>query len=206
MRATRTNGTTSMASPRPKGPRPISLAAQRGRLAARYPDGQTWLTPTRLVWKGRLTPTDYSATYELVVDHQRAKDPIVYVAKPRLRLVGSKPLEHVYSWNTLCLFLGHRQWHPGTPIADALIPWATEWLLFYEVWLATDGQWHGNGVHPPDIPPNRLERRRQQQDREAKLKRLRGALRIAYGSDPNLDELLYNARLTPATAKPAEAA
>ena len=32
-------------------------------------------------------------------------------------------------------------------IADTIVPWACEWLLHYEIWLAT-GEWHGGGEHP----------------------------------------------------------
>lgn len=30
---------------------------------------------------------------------------------------------------------------------ETVIPWTSEWLLHYEVWLAT-GDWHGRGEHP----------------------------------------------------------
>jgi len=32
-------------------------------------------------------------------------------------------------------------------IADTIIAWASEWLFFYELWLAT-GEWHGGGHDP----------------------------------------------------------
>ena len=35
------------------------------------------------------------------------------------------------------------------PIADTIIPWTSEWLFFYELWLATGGEWLGEGEHPP---------------------------------------------------------
>lgn len=28
-----------------------------------------------------------------------------------------------------------------------IIPWTSEWLFNYEVWLAT-GEWRGGGMHP----------------------------------------------------------
>ena len=30
-------------------------------------------------------------------------------------------------------------------IATTTVPWAAEWLLHYELWLATDGTWCGGG-------------------------------------------------------------
>ncbi|MDY0295864.1 MAG: hypothetical protein RB296_00975 [Acidobacteriota bacterium] len=31
-------------------------------------------------------------------------------------------------------------------IAKTIVPWASEWLIFYELWLAT-GEWLGGGIH-----------------------------------------------------------
>jgi hypothetical protein len=32
-------------------------------------------------------------------------------------------------------------------LAKAIVPWTSEWLLHYEIWLAT-GDWRGSGIHP----------------------------------------------------------
>jgi hypothetical protein len=124
-----------MGSLPPDASSPISLAAQQGHLLRRYPASRVVRRRERLVWSGTLTPADYTATYELLIDHQIGKPPLVYVVRPRLRLVNGQGLPHVYPLNTLCLFLGHREWHESIPIADTLVPWASEWLLFYELWL-----------------------------------------------------------------------
>jgi hypothetical protein len=72
----------------------------------------------------------------------------LYVKLRWLWLPPRRALPHVYPLNTLCLFLGNREWHESIPIADTLVPWASEWLLYYELWLAT-GEWLGGGEHPP---------------------------------------------------------
>ena len=150
-----------------------------------------------MVWLGELSPAEYADTYEVIIDHERGLSPVVYVARPRLQLVNNLPLEHVYSWNTLCLYLGGRQWNPGIPIADTLVPWTSEWLFFYELWLSTGGEWLGEGVHPAEGAGSRSGRRHYAASREKKLNRLIRALRIAYGPMADVDELLYNARLKP---------
>jgi hypothetical protein len=33
-------------------------------------------------------------------------------------------------------------------IVDTTIPWTSEWLINYEIWLPT-GDWHGGGEWPP---------------------------------------------------------
>jgi len=197
MSATLTDRTGSMGSLPPDAPPPISLPAQQGHLLRRYPNSRVVRRRERLLWSGTLTPAEYTATYELLIDHQIGKPPLVYVVRPRLRLVDGQGLPHVYLLNTLCLFLGNREWHQSIPIADTLVPWASEWLLFYELWLATGGKWLGEGEHSPPGPVNRHARRRHSREDTTKLTRLTTALRLVYGLPADLEELLFNARLTP---------
>jgi hypothetical protein len=43
--------------------------------------------------------------------------------------------------DSLCLY--YNEFSPARNLfADTLVPWASEWLLHYELWLAT-GAWHG---------------------------------------------------------------
>jgi len=151
---------------------------------------------------GALTPAEYTATYELLIDHQIGKPPLVYVARPRLQLVEGQALPHVYSLNTLCLFLGNHEWHESLPIADTLVPWASEWLLFYELWLASGGKWFGEGEHPPRGPVNRYARRRSGQQDGSRLTRLASALQLTYGAYADLEDLLFNAKLRPNRSSP----
>jgi hypothetical protein len=184
-----------MGSPIPEASPPISLATQCGHLRRRYPNGRIVRGRERLVWSGALTPAEYSTTYELLIDHQIGKSPMVYVARPRLRLVDGQDLPHVYPLNTLCLFLGNREWRESIPIADTLVPWTSEWLFFYELWLANGGEWLGEGEHPPPGAMNRHARRRSGRHDGSRLKRLTSALRLVYGGHVDLDELLFNSKL-----------
>ena len=46
----------------------------------------------------------------------------------------------------LCLHMPYECNHTAM-IADTIIPWTQEWLLHYEIWLAT-GEWCGGGQEP----------------------------------------------------------
>lgn len=163
-------------------------------MKARYPDGTVDRCGERLHWLGQVTPTEYSATYDLVLDHQIGMPVLAYVSRPRLQLVGSQALPHVYSMNTLCLFVGNREWNESRPVAG-LIPWVSEWLLYYELWLATGGEWLGGGVHPLPRPVSRRTQRESHKDLVARRTRLMSALRHLYGRHADIDELLFNSRL-----------
>ena len=184
-----------MGSPKPKASRPLNLVAQQGLLRRSYPGSRILRGRENLVWSGKLTPTEYTATYDVLIDHHIGKSPLVYVIRPRLQLIKRQALPHVYPLNTLCLFLGNREWHSGIPIATTLVPWASEWLFFYELWLATGGQWLGEGEHPPPGPANRHARRSQVHQDASDLMRLSSALRRVYGRWADIEELLYNANL-----------
>jgi hypothetical protein len=61
---------------------------------------------------------------------------------------GRKP-PHLYKGDFLCLYLPNSgEWNGQMFLARTIIPWTSEWLLHYEIWLAT-GEWHGGGIHPP---------------------------------------------------------
>jgi hypothetical protein len=54
----------------------------------------------------------------------------------------------MYDQERLCLYRPHRrEWTPAMMIANTIIPWISEWLYFYELWLVT-GEWLGGGEHP----------------------------------------------------------
>lgn len=185
-----------MAAPRSRAPRAIPLIHQRLALARRYPESKVFLTRHELVWSGRLNPTEYSKTYEVVISHNLHLAPLVYVARPRLEAVTGKRLPHVFALNTLCLHTLSRSWIASRLVADTLVPWASEWLFFYELWLATGGEWFGEGVHPAAglRDSRKPSREKAEESRHQRLLRLTEALRIVYDPKTNeeLDELLFN--------------
>jgi hypothetical protein len=100
-----------------------------------------------LVWAIPLQPTPISVTYRVVVDYQAGQQPHLYVAEPELAVRPGEELPHTYKENgSLCLYFGQTEFSARRDfIADVLIPWASEWLLHYELWLVT-GQWCGGGI------------------------------------------------------------
>lgn len=57
-------------------------------------------------------------------------------------------LPRFHTASALCLYdPDGGQWDPRMLIADTTIPWAADWLKFYEFWLY-DGIWRGKSVGP----------------------------------------------------------
>lgn len=94
-----------------------------------------------------LHPTPVSRRYTVKITHQPPFDPDVEVLAPALRLhPDAKGLPHVYPGNRLCLY-EPGEWKSNMPLANTVLPWTTEWLYYYEIWLAT-GEWTGGGDWP----------------------------------------------------------
>jgi hypothetical protein len=73
--------------------------------------------------------------------------PAVTVVNPSLERRPDAPtLPHTYGDTELCLYFPG-EWHPWMLIAYTTVPWCSEWLFYYELWLAT-GDWLGGGHEP----------------------------------------------------------
>lgn len=132
---------------------PLNLALQAARIKAVFPDSEIKVDQKELVWKCEICPSPLSETYSIKMVYHKGKHPNVFVIDPILNFFsGEKKLPHVYStpkqW--LCLYPRKaKQWDFHMPIIDTVIPWISEWLLHYELWLGT-GVWHGGGIHNDD--------------------------------------------------------
>ena len=58
----------------------------------------------------------------------------------------------------MCLWLPKaREWSAQMRLDETYLPWAAEWLDYFEEWLVTD-EWSGGGTHP-EMKPRRWARR-----------------------------------------------
>lgn len=101
----------------------------------------------RLSWSGELQPSPLSDIYTVRITYatgQRA--PSVTVLRPELGGAAVESLPHVYTHDHLCLCYPW-QWTDDKLISRTIVPWASEWLVHYEIWKAT-GTWRGGGHEP----------------------------------------------------------
>lgn len=112
-------------------------------------------------WTGILQPTPASDRYTVKIQYSLSDVPNVWVISPQLleRPTGEK-IPHVYGGNRLCLYLpGSGEWERTKLIAETIVPWASLWLYYYELWHAT-GEWLGGGIHPDvsTLRPKKLKK------------------------------------------------
>ncbi len=118
------------------------------------------------VWEGPLKPASKTYTVRIVYFPRTRFDGwrlgnkyvTVHVVDPLIgaeMLTSEKLLPHIY-WNerdparsALRLWdPAEMFWTPEMPIATTIIPWTSEWLLFFEYWQIS-GEFLGPGRHPP---------------------------------------------------------
>ncbi|WP_418513171.1 hypothetical protein [Corallibacter sp.] len=95
-----------------------------------------------------LQPTPLSEKYDVKIEYIKNCIVKVYVVNRVLKIAENrKKLPHVYSTERqqLCLFSpSKKEWDSKMYISDTIIPWASEWLYYYELWIPK-GKWYGGG-------------------------------------------------------------
>lgn len=126
---------------------PNNLARQAFGLRAKFPNARTKLTPTSFSWTATLQPHLASRIYTVRITVSQRGYPRVEVLEPALEARPGESIPHRFGDGSLCLHL-EDEWKTAMLMVDTTVPWTCEWLLNYEIWLAT-GVWYGGGEWPP---------------------------------------------------------
>jgi hypothetical protein len=142
----------------------LTMEEQDRTIRSRFPGFRTeFIAAWGAQWTGELTPDSQRYRIQLRfipggeigrVALSLAWPEVDLLDPPASRRSGApdEPVPHTYGEGPpakLCLWLpGTDEWSPAMPLAETIVPWASEWLFFYELWHAT-GIWYGCGVHPP---------------------------------------------------------
>jgi hypothetical protein len=132
---------------RPPRRRALNPAKQALALSREFPGSRLELRRGTLVWTGELQPTEISRSYRVRITLGNDRIPRVRVISPVLETRPGESLPHVYRDDTLCLYTAG-EWDSSMLLAWTIVPWTTEWLINYEIWLAA-GEWYGGGEWPP---------------------------------------------------------
>jgi hypothetical protein len=126
--------------------RAVNLTKQMLAIAAVVRDARGRVQGGQLDCELRLQPTPASCVYTVRLAYRHGTRPKITVTDPALQLhPDAKTLPHVYTGDLLCLSYPG-EWHEDMLLAHTVVPWISEWLVYYELWLAT-GEWLGGGAH-----------------------------------------------------------
>lgn len=96
----------------------------------------------------RVRPTPLSKQYDLKIIYDKYVGVKVFIINEILMVAKNRTkLPHVYSHieQQICLYSpSKKEWTREKFIFSTIIPWACEWLQFYELWVI-DGNWLGGG-------------------------------------------------------------
>jgi len=126
--------------------RDLTVSDQCKDMRQKYPDFMPRRSDAGMVWMGPIRPAPLSQSYVMEIVYRRHDYPQVWVRQPSLRVRPEDyKVVHIFREGCLCLH-AENEWTPAMPISTTIVPWAAEWLLYYELWLAT-GRWYGGGEY-----------------------------------------------------------
>lgn len=132
----------------------FTAAEQLASLNHYFPSGRMIaLRRDYFEWTIQMHPTEISQEYRMLLRYSgsESRPAKIYVLEPKIQEPKSILDIHMFSDKSLCLYYpsddASKKWSKEKLISQTLMPWAAEWLFYYEVWLAT-GNWEGGGVHP----------------------------------------------------------
>ena len=131
-----------------RSPKKISVTIQAFNLRKLFPNSEIQVKQNMLTWIADITPSPMSDTYKVRLQYKLENKPQIHVLHPKLTQPGGKRLPHTYPGKRLCLYYPpSKEWRGEMLLCDTIIPWISEWLMNYEIWIST-GKWCGGGIHP----------------------------------------------------------
>ena len=131
----------------PKIPIPVQIRF----LNEEFPNGEVKSHDLRhLRWEMEIVPSPNSSAYRIRIDYTIGASPKVFVINPAVlkKAEGATVLPHVFDTekHQLCLFYSKiGEWDASMLLSRSIVPWASEWLFFYVLWVIT-GEWLGEGI------------------------------------------------------------
>lgn len=132
----------------------LRLIDQKTDLELMYPESNVYIKNGILTWIGIVKPSPCSKEYTIKIEYRMGKYPKTWLMNEELDPETYLNIPHKYNADLqegivqLCLFKpANKEWVKHYSIATTIVPWAIEWLYYYEIWQIT-GEWQGGGTHP----------------------------------------------------------
>ena len=132
----------------------LTSAEQSTELKLSYLRSQLIRNREYFIWTNKFKPSNLSREYSISIEYNGRKPPNVWLDIDSIEKTINDDVPHIYEYDKknkrlkLCLYKpGYNEWNKTKSIAKTIVPWAIEWLFYFEIWLNT-GEWYGGGEHP----------------------------------------------------------
>jgi hypothetical protein len=124
-------------------PSPVILGKylkERAAIESNYDFFNCRITSSGLICEGVFSLPETSNDYEVEIIYSHPIHPEVFVRKPKIEY---RPEIHMYRNGSLCLYYPKdHSFTTKSMIYETIIPWTSEWLIFYELYKRK-GEWLG---------------------------------------------------------------
>ena len=123
----------------------IHFLRQRELIVRSFPSFKCDIKLDVLTCNMKITPSEGCATYSILIKYKFLKTPRVSVVSPKIPKELWKRVHVFPTTGELCLFdcrQGGQPWKSEDNIHETIIPWTSEWLVYYELFLKL-GEWLG---------------------------------------------------------------
>ena len=103
---------------------------------------------------GQLQPDDCKNCYKIKIEYVAGNEPKSTILSPFI-----EPSRHIHMFrdHSLCLhYPPDMQWNEKIKIYQYTIPWISEWIIYYEIYLVNGNKWEGreSPVHITEADQN----------------------------------------------------
>jgi hypothetical protein len=94
-----------------------------------------------LTCTGEISHPDWKRSYRIKIECVAGKEPKSTILSPDIDPCREI---HMYPDHSLCLhYPQDMPWNEKTKLFKYTVPWITEWILYYELYLVNGGKWEG---------------------------------------------------------------
>jgi hypothetical protein len=117
------------------------LRYQQILIEKNFPFLKCSITNKVLTCTGWIQPEDSKGPYKIKIEYVAGCEPKSSILHPKIE--PSKEI-HMYKDYSLCLYYPpDMKWDEKTRVYQYTIPWISEWIIFYEIYLLNGGEWEG---------------------------------------------------------------
>jgi hypothetical protein len=117
------------------------LSYQQKLMETNYPFLNCAVQNNVLVCGGWMQPDHCSKKYKIKIEYVAGNEPKSTILFPKID--PSKEI-HMYRDHSLCLhYPPDMKWDERVKIYQYTIPWISEWIIFYEIYLINGNKWEG---------------------------------------------------------------